>query len=97
MEMIDIYGIEDGKEKVVVHNAYCYVGRMDNPSFVGSEPLDSLAYHIWKSVGPSGKNKDYLYELSKAIKKLAPESHDEHLAALEERIRALDEKTKEGV
>jgi len=61
----------------------CYIGRTDNPSFIGSEPLDVLADTIWRCVGPSGKNKDYLYKLAEAIRKLAPESHDPHLHALE--------------
>ncbi|KAH8101460.1 ChaC-like protein [Cristinia sonorae] len=90
LEELDVYGVVEGKEVVLRHNAYCYVGRNDNPSFIGSEPIDSLAEHIWRSVGPSGRNKDYLYELSIAVKKLAPESHDSHLAALESRCRALD-------
>ncbi|THH27955.1 hypothetical protein EUX98_g6229 [Antrodiella citrinella] len=90
LEELDIYGVEDGKEIVLRHNAYCYVGRDDNPSFIGSEPIDELAHNIWKSVGPSGRNKDYLYELSIAVKKLAPQSHDSHLSALETRCRALD-------
>lgn len=53
------------------------------PGSVGSEPIDALAKKIWQSVGPSGRNKDYLYELSAAVKRLAPESHDSHLFALE--------------
>ncbi|KIK95991.1 hypothetical protein PAXRUDRAFT_826460 [Paxillus rubicundulus Ve08.2h10] len=75
LETLDIYNIESGVEKVIVHNAFCYVGRPDNPSFrtwlvvpqnslpmmvrtqVGSEPIDALAERIWKSVGPSGRNK----------------------------------------
>ncbi|KAH7884081.1 ChaC-like protein [Phlebopus sp. FC_14] len=91
LETLDIYTIEDGAEKVIIHNAYCYVGRPDNPSFIGSEPIDVLAKRIWESVGPSGKNKDYLYQLADAIKVLAPASHDSHLFALETRIRALDD------
>lgn len=70
--------------------AFCYVGHNDNPSFIGSEPIDALGERIWQSVGPSGRNKDYLYELSAAVKRLAPESHDSHLFALETRCRELD-------
>jgi len=83
MESLDIYGIVDGREEVIIHNAFCYVGRNDNPSFIGSEPLDTLAGRIHKSVGPSGPNKEYLYNLVKAVRELAPESHDSHLYALE--------------
>src|ERR1700691_716341 len=58
-----------------VVQAFCYIGRTDNPLFsrsffcfppivlltrldvVGSEPLDVLADRIWRSIGPSGRNK----------------------------------------
>ncbi|KAI5989467.1 ChaC-like protein [Pisolithus marmoratus] len=86
LETLDVYTIEDGIENVVVHNVY-------NPSFVGSEPLAALADRIWRSVGPSGKNKDYLYQLAESVRKLAPASFDSHLFALEDRVRELDDKS----
>ncbi|KAI5992246.1 ChaC-like protein [Pisolithus albus] len=92
LETLDVYTIEDGIDKVIVHNAYCYVGRPHNPSFVGSEPLGDLADRIWRSVGPSGRNKDYLYQLAESVRKLAPASFDSHLFALEDRVRELDDK-----
>ncbi|KAF8588518.1 ChaC-like protein [Ramaria rubella] len=85
----DVYAVVDGREQVVVpqvSTSFVYVGRNDNPSFVGPEPLDGLAEHIWYSVGPSGRNKDYLYDLAKAVRQLAPESYDSHLFALEVRL-----------
>ncbi|KAG9310402.1 ChaC-like protein [Chiua virens] len=97
METLDIYTIDDSVEKVIIHNAYCYVGRPDNPSFIGSEPLDTLAAHIWRSVGPSGRNKDYLYQLADSVRALAPASYDSHLFALETRIRQLDKERGDGV
>ncbi|KAF9561519.1 ChaC-like protein [Agrocybe pediades] len=91
METLDIYGIgSDGKEQVIIHNAQCYVGRNDNPSFIGSEPLDQLGYTIWKSVGPSGPNKEYLYKLVESVRELSPDSYDSHLYALESIVRELD-------
>ncbi|KIK51966.1 hypothetical protein GYMLUDRAFT_100912 [Collybiopsis luxurians FD-317 M1] len=91
LEKVDVWGVDsNGEEKVVQHGVRCYVGRNDNPSFIGSEPLDDLAYKIWESVGPSGPNKEYFYNLVEAVRKLSPESHDSHLYALETRIRALD-------
>jgi len=85
-----VYAIGEGVEKVVVPGATVYVGKADNPSFVGSEPLEELAGRIWTSVGPSGPNKEYLLQLSQAVRELAPDSHDSHLAALEKRVRELD-------
>ncbi|KAJ7735550.1 ChaC-like protein [Mycena maculata] len=90
MEIMPIYGVVDGAETVIIPNAYCYVGRKDNPSFIGSEPLPSLAQRIWVSRGPSGPNKEYLYKLADAVRTLSPDSYDKHLFALEELVRALD-------
>ncbi|KAF9042406.1 ChaC-like protein [Panaeolus papilionaceus] len=92
METLNIYGIDPStkEEKVIIHDAFCYVGRSDNPSFGGSESLDSLSHTIWSSVGPSGPNKEYLYSLVKSVRDLSPNSYDSHLYALEARVRELD-------
>ncbi|KAJ7477334.1 ChaC-like protein [Mycena latifolia] len=90
METIPIYGFVDGAETVIIPNAICYVGRKDNPSFIGSEPLSALAHRIWVSEGPSGLNKEYLYKLAEAVRQLSPDSYDSHLFALEGMVRALD-------
>jgi len=85
-----VFGFKDGMETVVAKGATVYVGRNDNPAFVGCEPLDEIASRICKAVGPSGKNKDYLYKLASAVKELAPESHDSHLMALVKLVRGID-------
>ncbi|KAJ7726606.1 ChaC-like protein [Mycena olivaceomarginata] len=90
MEAMPIYGVVDGAETVIIPNAYCYVGRKDNPSFIGSEPLPALAHRIWISVGPSGPNKEYLYNIANAVRELSPESYDKHLFALEGLVKAMD-------
>jgi len=92
METLDIHGINaEGMECVVIRNAFCYVGRNDNPSFIGLEPLDRLAHRIWQSVGPSGPNKDYLFKLAESVRKLSPQSYDSHLLALDTMVRRLDQ------
>ncbi|KAF7316314.1 Gamma-glutamylcyclotransferase [Mycena indigotica] len=83
METMPIYTIVSGEEKIIIPKAYCYVGRPDNPSFLGSEPLPELAHRIWISVGPSGPNKDYLYNLADSVRHLSPASVDRHLFTLE--------------
>jgi len=88
---VDVWGVRNGEEVVLLRDATVYVGRPDNPAFVGSEPYDQLAHHIWSHEGPSGTNKEYLYRLSDAVRRLAPESHDSHLVTLEAKVRALDE------
>jgi len=91
METLDVHGIDaEGVECVIIRNAFCYIGRSDNSSFIGSEPLDKLAHRIWQSVGPSGPNKDYLFKLAESVRKLSPHSHDSHLLALEGMVHKLD-------
>ncbi|KAI9453656.1 ChaC-like protein [Lactarius psammicola] len=92
LERVDVHGLlgasEEGHEAaavVLVRGAECYVGRNDNPSFVGSESLEELADTVWRAVGPSGRNKDYVYNLAAAVRALAPEAYDSHLFALEVR------------
>ncbi|KAF5320298.1 hypothetical protein D9611_011376 [Ephemerocybe angulata] len=95
METLDIHGIDDqGNDKIIIRNAYCYVGRDDNPSFIGSEPLEELSRTIWSSVGPSGPNKEYLYKLADSVRELSPDSFDSHLFALEELVKKYDEEEK---
>ncbi|KAH9013948.1 ChaC-like protein, partial [Lactarius pseudohatsudake] len=67
-ECVDVHGAGD----VPVCGAECYVGRNDNFSFVGSEPLEELADTVWHAVGPSGCNKDYVYNLAAAVRALVP-------------------------
>jgi len=40
------------------------------------ESIDALAQHSFKSQGPSGENKDYLYQLADALRDLSPQSKD---------------------
>jgi len=46
--------------------------------------------HIYGSEGPSGLNKDYLFELEKALDTLSPDSGDEHIRDLADRVRAIE-------
>lgn len=82
--------------KVEVHsnngviNALAYIGSIENPEWVGPAPLDEMARQIHESVGPSGPNKEYLYNLAQALRDLAPAARDEHLFGLEKRVKELD-------
>lgn len=66
-----------------------YIGLPDNPQFLGPQDPQALAEHIVKSRGPSGENKDYLFELETALNNLSPESGDEHITDLANRCRAV--------
>ena len=42
----------------------------DNPQFLGPQDPDRLAAHIVRSRGPSGENKEYLYNLAEALEQI---------------------------
>ena len=58
-----------------------YVAHPGNHAFLGDAPLESMAWQIRQSAGPSGRNLDYLLELARALRELGAE--DAHVFALE--------------
>lgn len=68
-----------------------YIGTPDNEQFVGPQDPQKLAEHIYKSVGPSGPNIDYLLSLEMALDGLSPESGDGHVKDLASRIRKIEQ------
>ncbi|KAK7741430.1 hypothetical protein SLS63_000984 [Diaporthe eres] len=72
-----------------------YIGTPDNDQFVGPQDTQALAEHIYRSEGPSGLNRDYLLGLDKALQELSPESGDEHVTDLSERVRAIISREEE--
>jgi cation transport protein ChaC len=68
-----------------------YIGTPDNDQFMGPQDPQELAKHIYKSVGPSGLNKDYLLSLEKALDTLSTESGDEHIKDLANRVRKIEQ------
>lgn len=69
--------------------ALVYIGTPDNDQFVGPQDPQQLAEHIYRSKGPSGLNRDYLWGLERSLEELSPESGDEHVRDLAERVRQI--------
>jgi cation transport protein ChaC len=67
-----------------------YIGLPENPQFLGPQDPDALAEHILESKGPSGENKEYLYNLETALLGLSKDSEDAHISDLAGRCRALE-------
>ena len=61
----------------------------DNPQFLGVLSPQDIAKTINESIGPSGENREYLLHLQDALERLRPHGHDEHIADLARRVRAL--------
>jgi len=71
-----------------------YIGTPENAQFVGPQDPQELAEHIYKSVGPSGMNREYLLELETALEGLSVESGDEHIKDLANRVRGIEAREK---
>ncbi|KAI0012148.1 ChaC-domain-containing protein [Xylariaceae sp. FL0662B] len=76
--------------------ALVYIGTPDNDQFVGPQEPQALAEHIYVSEGPSGRNRDYLLELERALDRLGPGSGDAHVSDLSDRVREIDRKRRAG-
>ncbi len=68
-----------------------YIGLPNNSQFVGPQDPQTLAEHIWKSQGPSGENKEYLFMLERALRDLDQVSGDKHVEDLARRVRRIEQ------
>ncbi len=65
-----------------------YIAHRHNPAFLGDEPIEKIARQILISHGPSGTNREYLYELAAALRNL--DADDPHVFELTAHVRALE-------
>ncbi|KAF7853863.1 hypothetical protein EAF04_010530 [Stromatinia cepivora] len=80
---------DDGSDGVTSIRTLVYIGTPENAQFTGPQEPQELAEHIWRSEGPSGLNRDYLLSLDIALNELSPESGDEHVKDLADRVRKI--------
>ncbi|GAM20695.1 hypothetical protein SAMD00019534_038700 [Acytostelium subglobosum LB1] len=64
--------------------AILYVATTLNEEYLGDDTMDNIANQIFRSVGPSGRNLDYLLKLAASLRKM--EVSDEHVFELETRV-----------
>jgi cation transport regulator ChaC len=65
-----------------------YIAHRNNHAFLGEAPIERIALQILNSRGPSGTNREYLYELTAALRNL--DADDPHVFELEAHVRALE-------
>ena len=66
-------------------NGVTYIASPDNFAFLGPADIDDMVAQIARSHGPSGSNRDYLFQLAAALNDLG--SRDSHVETLIERLR----------
>lgn len=67
-----------------------YIGSPDkkiNQNYLGPAPLEDIARQIVLAEGPSGPNRDYLFQLEKALLQIGCE--DKHVKDLADEVRRL--------
>lgn len=67
-----------------------YIGLPENPQFLGPQDPDALAKKILGSKGPSGENREYLFNLEEALLGLSAESQDRHISDLVKRCKDIE-------
>ncbi|KAJ1654156.1 hypothetical protein IWQ61_005865 [Dispira simplex] len=75
----------------VVEDALVYIGTVDNEAFLGPADSEEIAYQIYRSVGPSGPNVEYLLNLCMALRAMGDHASDTHLFELEILVLRLRE------
>lgn len=56
----------------------------------GPASSEEIAKQVINCHGPSGSNKEYVYNLAEAMREIAPHVEDEHLFTLEVALRRLE-------
>lgn len=77
-----------------VGESLVYVATPDNPGYLGPAPLSQMAQQILHAVGPSGRNRDYVYQLAEALR--ARGLDDPHVFELDQAVRALEAELARG-
>ncbi|CAG4955288.1 unnamed protein product [Parnassius apollo] len=71
-----------------------YIATTENESYAGPASIEAIAKQVINCHGPSGSNKEYVYNLARAMREIAPGVDDDHLFSLEAAIRRLDKDLK---
>lgn len=86
----DLYADDEPDSAAVIHQALVYVGSEDrtlNVNYLGDAPLEELAATVAAAEGPSGTNREYVFQLADALHALG--KRDEHVAELAAAVRGL--------
>lgn len=60
----------------------------------GEADVESIARQVFRSEGPSGTNREYVYKLAAAMREIAPHVRDDHLFRLEEALQRMESQSR---
>lgn len=66
-----------------------YIATESNDCYLGPAPIEGIAKQVVQSKGLNGHNTQYVLELAKAMRRIAPLVDDPHLFALEVKVKEL--------
>ena len=62
-----------------------YIASPQNPAYLGDADINDIAKQIFNSAGPSGPNRDYVFQLADALRHY--NEFDEHVFELEQALK----------
>lgn len=66
-----------------------YIGSESSDAYFGPASIEAIASQIHQSVGPSGRNDEYVYLLANGLRELR--EYDEHVFAIEAALKEMAE------
>lgn len=70
-------------------NTIFFSGSETNPFYTGPAKEDEIAQIIASAAGPSGSNKEYLFQLAQTMRSL--NINDNHLYSIENKVKSIIE------
>jgi len=86
-----IYPDPEEGETFAPFEAIVYRGAITDEQYAGPASLEEMADTIYTSRGPSGDNKEYLFNLADALRDVIKQ-HDPHVEELETAVRKLEKR-----
>ncbi|AAF78262.1 Contains similarity to cation transport protein CHAC from Escherichia coli gi/2506988. ESTs gb/AA605474, gb/AI995104, gb/R90162 come from this gene [Arabidopsis thaliana] len=95
-EYLDFFTQDSNASEPAVAGVMVYIASPDkksNNNYLGPAPLEDIAKQIVKAKGPSGPNRDYLFNLEEALAQLG--FKDKHVTDLANQVRHILSESEE--
>ena len=79
--------IRSESDAAVEISGVVYIAGAENENYLGPAPVSAIATQVAASTGPSGPNREYVFELAKSLRQMG--AVDEHVFAVDSALRGL--------